>query len=490
MKPEKFERLEEHLWEVPRYQNFMRVPARIYASEKLLKKMQEDLTIQQGIHVTALPGIVSYSEVMPDGHQGYGFPIGGVAAFDYEDGVISPGGVGYDINCGIRLIKTGLKMEEITSYLEKIMDTIYGYVPAGIGMKGKIKITPQEFDQLLKKGSKWAIERGYGWEIDLERTEDGGYYPLADPSKVSQRAKERGLPQVGTLGGGNHFLEMQVIKEIFDPKIARAFGLEKGNVAILIHTGGRGISHEVCDDYLRKFEKAIRAGETEDSEKLQKVLNLERELCCAKVKSRLGKDYLGAMAACANYAWTNRQVITYFVRKSFEEVLGKHAEDLGMDLVYDVAHNIAKIEEYEVDGKKKKLVVHRKGATRSLPAFHPSTPNCYREIGQPVLIPGSMGSTSYILVGTDKAVKNAFGSTAHGAGREMSRTRAKKQFYGGEIKKELERDGIVVRCKNLPEFAEEYKKAYKDPTEVVNVCHEAGLAKKVASFATIGIIKG
>ncbi|MDY6965508.1 MAG: RtcB family protein [Halobacteriota archaeon] len=492
-------KVRDDVWEISsEYKPFMRVPARLYASKELLDKIKTDLTIRQAINVTSMPGIVRYSLTMPDGHQGYGFPIGGVVACDFDDGVISPGGVGYDINCGVRLIKTDLMEEEVRAHIPQLLDGLFENVPAGLGLSGKLRLSGRELSEVLKGGSEWAVEKGYGWEDDIERTENGGRMKDADPDKVDEKAKKRGTPQLGTLGSGNHFLELQVVDEIFDKKTAERFGIDEvGQVAILLHTGGRGLSHGVCSHYLREFEREMRQDRI-----LSQVLDLERELACAYLSQKVGMDYFQAMCACANYAWANRQLATYYIRKTFEDVLARSAEDMGMHLIYDVAHNIAKMEVHEVDGVKRKLAVHRKGATRAFSSGNEDLPKIYRDVGQPVLVPGSMGTRSFLLLGTNTGKKETFGSCAHGSGREMSRTKATKMYSGIEVKKDLESRGIAVKVRESTkkrrkgpfdrygELAEEASGAYKNPEVVVNCCETTGIGKRVAAFRAVGVIKG
>ena len=496
-------KIRDDVWEVPpSYKEYMRVPARVYAAEALLEKMKSDLTLQQTINIASLPGIEKYSMVMPDGHQGYGFPIGGVAATDFEEGVISPGGVGYDINCGVRLIRTNLKEGDVRPHLSEILDSLFDYIPAGLGLSGKVKLSYSQLDEVLLGGSKWCIENGYGWEEDIERTEEGGRLKAASIDKIDEKSKKRGSPQLGTLGSGNHFLEVQVVDEIFDEQLANAYGIDEvGQVTVLIHTGGRGLSHGVCSYYLRNFEREMNKDAT-----LSKILGLERELACAYLNSDTGMDYFVSMCACANYAFANRQLATHWTRKVFEDVLRRKAEDMEIRLVYDIAHNIAKEEEHVVDGKRKKLCVHRKGATRAFPAGDERLPPIYRNVGQPVLIPGSMGTRSFLAVGTDVARDETFGSCAHGSGREMSRTAAMRQYRGSEVKAELAKRNIIVKTRERTkrdvrkkrgiqfdkygELAEEVSAAYKDPEVVVRSCEVSGIAKKVAAFRAIGVIKG
>jgi tRNA-splicing ligase RtcB len=496
-------KIREDVWEVPQsFKDYMRVPARIYAAEALLDKMRRDLTLQQTITVASLPGIQKYSLVMPDGHQGYGFPIGGVAATDFEEGVISPGGVGYDINCGVRLIRTDLREEDVRPHLSEIVDGLFEYIPSGLGLSGKVRLSFSQLDEVLRGGSEWCVENGYGWEEDIERTEEGGRLKAANPNKIDEKSKQRGAPQLGTLGSGNHFLEVEVVDDIFDERLAKAFGIEeKGQVTVLIHTGGRGFSHGVCTYYLRKFEREMSKDPV-----LSRILGLERELACAYLQSGTGMDYFEAMCSCANYAFANRQLAMHWVRKVFEDMLGRKAEDMEIRLVYDIAHNIAKEEEHVVEGKRKKLCVHRKGATRAFPAGDDRLPPIYRSVGQPVLIPGSMGTRSFLAVGTEIAKDETFGSCAHGSGREMSRTAAMRKYRGSEVKEALAKMNIVVKTRERTkrdvrkkrgiqfdrygELAEEVAAAYKDPEVVVRSCEVSGIAKKVAAFRAIAVIKG
>ena len=496
-------KIREDVWEVPQsYKDYMRVPARIYAAEGLLAKIKGDLTLQQTINVASLPGIEKYSLVMPDGHQGYGFPIGGVAATDFEEGVISPGGVGYDINCGVRLIRTNLKEEDVRPHLSDLLDSLFEYIPAGLGLSGKVMLSHSQLDEVLRGGTEWCVENDYGWEEDIGRTEEEGRLKAANPEKIDEKSKKRGAPQLGTLGSGNHFLEVEVVDEIFDEQLAKAFGIEeKGQVTVLVHTGGRGFSHGVCAYYLRTFEREMKKDET-----LARILGLERELACAYLSSDMGMDYFEAMCACANYAFANRQLATHWIRTVFGNVLQRSAEDMDIKLVYDIAHNIAKEEMHIVGGKKKKLCVHRKGATRAFPAGDERLPPIYRSIGQPVLIPGSMGTRSFLAVGTEVAKDETFGSCAHGSGREMSRTAAMRKYRGSEVREELAKRGILVKARERSkrdvrrkkgiqfdkygELAEEVSAAYKDPEVVVRSCEVSGIARKVAAFRAIGVIKG
>jgi tRNA-splicing ligase RtcB len=477
------QKLDEWRWVLPQeYKPGMRVPGLIYASEEMLDQMSEDMAIEQVANVAFLPGIVGYSLAMPDIHWGYGFPIGGVAAMRLEDGVISPGGVGFDINCGTRLIRTDLTEEEVRPKLRELVNQIFRDVPSGVGSEGLIRVAIKEMDQVLIKGARWAVENGYGWPEDLETIEGGGALPGANPEKVSRRAKERGAPQLGTLGSGNHFLEIQVIDHIYDPEKAAVMGIyQEGQVVVFVHCGSRGLGHQTCEDYLEVMEESI---------KRYNIHLPDRQLACAPIRSQEGQDYLGAMTAAANFAFCNRQLITHWVREAFARVLGRSPRDMGMQLVYDVAHNIAKVERHRVDGKEMTLCVHRKGATRAFPPGHPDVPAKYREIGQPVLVPGDMGRYSFLLVGTHKAMAETWGSTCHGAGRVQSRAAAKRMLRGVDIARKLEERGIIVRAQNRALLAEEASEAYKDVADVVEVLHEAGISLKVARMRPIGVVKG
>lgn len=459
----------------------MRVPGMIYASGKLMKTMGQDESPRQVANVAHLPGIVKHSLAMPDMHWGYGFPIGGVAAFELDGGVISPGGVGYDINCGCRLMATKLNHEAIRPQMEKIVTALFQHVPSGVGSKGALRLSRSEEKQVLAEGARWAVKNGYGSAGDLDSMEDGGCLPGADPEAVSERALERGKDQVGTLGSGNHFLEVEIVEEIFDRDAASALGIETGQVAVMIHSGSRGLGHQVCDDYLAKLVKHV--------DRLGIVLP-DRQLACAYIRSPEGEQYLSAMACAANYAWANRQMLMHRAGEALERALGLSPRDLGMRLIYDVSHNIAKIEEHVVDGKKMTLCVHRKGATRAFPPGHPALPAKYRKTGQPVLIPGDMGAGSYVLVGTEKAMEQTFGSTCHGAGRVMSRAAAIKASRGRAIRREMEDRGVLVMAAAKGTLAEEIPEAYKDIDEVISVVHGAGISRKVARLRAIGCIKG
>ena len=478
-----FIKIDDYRWKIPEdYKTGMRVPGLIFASKGMLESIRDEQTPEQVANVAFLPGIVGYSLAMPDIHWGYGFPIGGVAATDTKDGVVSPGGVGYDINCGVRLLRTSLNEGEVRPRIDQLINALFHNVPSGLGSEGKIRISQKDMNQLMTAGARWAVKRGLGLDEDLDVTEEGGCLSGADPSKVSDRAVKRGMPQAGTLGSGNHFLEIQVVKEIFDPQIASVMGItDMGQVLVLIHTGSRGLGHQICTDHLRIMEQAVaRYG----------IKLPDRQLACAPVESREGQDYLGAMACAANYAWVNRQCIAHWVRESFSEILGIGPDRLGMRQIYDVAHNIAKIEEHAVNGCSLKLCVHRKGATRAFPAGHKDTPKRYKEVGQPVLVPGDMGRCSFVAVGTQKAMAETFGSTCHGAGRVLSRGAAKRGIRGADIIRELGSRGILVKAGSISALAEEAPQAYKDVAEVIDVVHQAGISRKVAMATPMAVIKG
>ncbi|MDI6850628.1 MAG: RtcB family protein [bacterium] len=478
----RLEKIDNFRWKISQdYKRCMRVPGIIYASEKLLDSIKKDNAPEQVANVACLPGIQKYSIAMPDIHWGYGFPIGGVAAFDVENGVISPGGVGYDINCGVRILKTNLKKSDIERHLEKILDAAFHNVPAGVGKGGIYRVTERELREVMVQGARWVVEKGFGWKEDLERIEEGGSMSGANPDKVSRRAIERGLPQLGSLGAGNHFLEIQVVERIFDKKAASVIGIEEGSITIMIHTGSRGFGHQICDDYVRQLQNAMAK---------YGISVPDRQLASVPFNSPEGQAYFGAMVCAANFAWANRQFITHWIRESFEKVLGESAEKLGMQIIYDVAHNIAKVEDHVVDGRIKKVIVHRKGATRAFPKGHPQVPAVYKEIGQPVLIPGDMGTASYILLGTQRAMEETFGSTAHGAGRVLSRSEAIRRTRGRNIIEELREKGILVKVHSMETLSEEVPDAYKDVDVVVDVVHNAGISTKVARMVPIAVIKG
>jgi tRNA-splicing ligase RtcB len=473
-------KMDDCRWMVPQ-SGGMKVPGIIYSSERLIKEMGADESPKQVANVAHLPGIIKYSLAMPDMHWGYGFPIGGVAAFDLTNGIISPGGVGYDINCGCRLVTTRLDHDDIKDRLKELINALFRDIPTGVGSKGVLKLSAQEEKKVLIDGAKWAVDHGYGTREDLETTEDSGKMAGADPETVSARAIERGREQLGTLGSGNHFLEIEVVEEIYDKEAATAFGLEMGRIAVMIHSGSRGLGYQVCDDYLARMVKHI--GELG-------IPLPDRQLACAYLDSPRGKEYLAAMACAANYAWANRQMLMHWTRETFERTLKKGPRELGMHLLYDVCHNIAKIETFVVDGKEMQLCVHRKGATRAFPPGHPALPDKYSKVGQPVLIPGDMGTGSYVLAGTEKAFAETFGSTCHGAGRVMSRTQAIKASRGRSIAREMADKGIVIMATGKGTLHEEMPEAYKDLDQVVEVVHKAGISKKVARLRALGCIKG
>ena len=477
-----FHKIGDYLYEIaPSYRKDMRVPARFYSEPELLKGIIGDKSLDQLINTATLPGIVSHALAMPDIHQGYGFPIGGVVATHYPDGVISPGGVGYDINCGVRLLATRIDREELTPHLNKLATALYANCPSGVGKGGNIHLTVSELDRLLATGSRWALKKGYATEEDLEHTEEGGVLTGADPAKVSDRAKERGKNQVGTLGAGNHFIEVDVVDEIFDQKAADRMGLSLNRVVVQIHCGSRGLGHQVCTDYVKRFQPKVHK---------YGIILPDRELVCAPLNSPEGQDYLAAMNAAANYAFVNRQILTAHIRRSFKEVLSGKVTHHHLHQIYDIAHNMAKIEEHRVDGRKMTLCVHRKGATRAFGPGVPGVPKAYQDIGQPVLVPGSMGTSSWILVGTKGSMEQTFGSTCHGAGRAMSRTKARKTISGANLRTEMEEMGIHVRAGSMRSLSEEAPTAYKDVNRVVEVVHGANIARKVARIVPIAVIKG
>ena len=476
------EKLDEYRYRIPKsYKLGMRVPGIIYADEKLLKDIRHDKASEQVANVAFLPGIVDYSLAMPDIHWGYGFPIGGVAATDPDNGgVVSPAGVGYDINCGVRLLKTNFQYEEIKEKIKDLVYVLFSDIPTGVGSKGNIRVSQKEEREIFIKGAKWAVQRGYGTEEDLKCTEEYGAIAGADPSAVSQRAYERGKAQSGTLGSGNHFIEIQVIDKIFDQDIADTFGLNEGQITVMIHSGSRGLGYQVCDDYVKGMIHCVSK---------YKINVPDRQLACAPINSPEAKAYLSAMKAAANYAWVNRQCLMHLTRKVFERVFGRSWQEMKMNLIYDIAHNIAKFEKHSVNGKEKILCVHRKGATRAFPPGHPALPDRYKKTGQPVIIPGDMGRNSYLLVGTEKA-RETFYSTCHGAGRLKSRTQAVKTFNVADLVRDLESKGIIVKASGRGTIAEEAPGAYKDVNDVVNVVHNAGISKKVCRMRPLGVIKG
>lgn len=479
----KLKKISDVEWEIPigTVPN-MKVPGRVFASAKLIEKMKQDRTLVQCAGVATLPGIYKYSIVLPDGHEGYGFPIGGVAALDAKEGGISPGGIGYDINCGVRLVRTNFKKEDIKEKIPELLDAIFKNVPSGVGSKGKFRLkSEKELDDVLKNGVKWAVKNGFGTEQDRKHIEEEGQLE-ADPSKVSSDAKKRGMPQLGSLGAGNHFLEIQYVDKIYDKKVAKVFGIgSEGQVTVMIHTGSRGFGHQVCSDYLRKMEK--------EYPEVIKTLP-DRELIYAPAGSKMAKDYFSAMNCAANYAWTNRQMILHWTREAFENVFGKKWQELGMEIVYDVCHNIAKLEEHNIDGKIRKVYVHRKGATRAFGPGRKEIPADYREVGQPVIIPGSMGTASYVLVGSKTSMEKTFGSTAHGAGRSKSRHQALREYWGETVAKDLSKKGILIRAATKKVIAEEAPGAYKDIDDVAETSHKAGIGNLVVRLKPMGVVKG
>ncbi len=476
-------KIDEFRYKIPRnYKSGMRTDGLIYASERMLVQITSDEAPEQVANVAHLPGIVGCAMAMPDIHWGYGFPIGGVAAFDLDEGVISPGGVGYDINCGVRLLRTNLTDKEISGKIKDLVRAIFNNVPSGVGSSGKVRIDEREVKTVLNQGAQWALKRGFGWTDDIEHIESRGALEGADPERVSKRALQRGKPQLGTLGAGNHFLEIQVVQDIYDREAAKVMGIDDvGQIMVMIHTGSRGLGYQVCDDNVKVL------GRTTHKYGIQIP---DRQLACAPIKSPEGRSYYAQMACAANYAWANRQCIMHWIRESFETVLGTPAEKLGMHLVYDVAHNVAKFEKHRVGDEIKELCIHRKGATRAFAAGHEEVPEKYRSIGQPVLIPGDMGTNSYLLVGTELAMKETFGSTCHGAGRVMSRTKALDKTRGRNISKELAEKGIYVMSASSEVLREEVPEAYKDIGMVVDAVHKAGISRKVARMKPLGVVKG
>jgi tRNA-splicing ligase RtcB len=477
------QKIDDYRWEIPRgYKPCMRTSSVIFAKEAMLPSIRDDNAPEQAANVACLPGIVGKALAMPDIHWGYGFPIGGVAAFDLDAGVISPGGIGFDINCGVRCVLTNLQVSEVRPRIRELIGELFKNVPAGIGSKGVTNVAGSEIDNVLRLGGRWAVEKGYGWEEDLDATEEGGQMKNADPTKVSRKAKDRGIPQVGSLGSGNHFLEIDEVEKVLDPEAAKAFGITgEGQVTVTIHCGSRGCGHQIATDYLQVMERHLR----------EMKLDLpDRQLACAEINSTAGRDYFAAMAAGANFAWANRQMILHWTRQSFETVFKRTAEELDMHQLYDVAHNIAKLEEHLVDGAKKKVIVHRKGATRSFPKGHPDVPRKYREAGQPVIIPGDMGAGSYILVGTEQTMREAFGSTCHGAGRLMSRAAATRTYNLQAVRQRMEAQGIYLKASTKDGILEEAPGAYKDIDQVVSVVAGAGLSRPVARLKPVGVMKG
>ncbi|PIN79344.1 RNA-splicing ligase RtcB [Candidatus Woesearchaeota archaeon CG10_big_fil_rev_8_21_14_0_10_34_8] len=462
-------------WEIPK-QGKMNVPVRVFASEKLLKLIKKDRSLEQGMNVASLPNIQRFSYMMPDAHQGYGMSVGGVAAFPVDNGIISPGMCGFDVNCGVRLLATQLNKEIVEPKIEQLLEELYNNVPSGVGKKGHIKLSKEELNKILKNGANWAVKNNYAFEEDLETTESNGCLEQADPNMISSKAKDRGKNQIGTLGAGNHFLEVQYVDEIYNPETAEAMGIKnKGQICVMIHCGSRGLGHQVCSDYLRKFEDAFP--------EIAKALP-DRDLIYAPADTNMAKEYFGAMCASANFAWTNRQVIAHGVRKAFKTVFNIRPKEITQ--VYDVAHNIIKLEEY--DGKK--MYIHRKGATRAFGPNNPEITEKYRKFGQPILIPGSMGTASFVLIGTKTSAEKSFASTAHGAGRVMSRHAANQQFRGEQVKQDLEKNHIHIKAASWKGISEEAPGVYKDIDEVVKVSHDAGIGNLVVRLRPLGVVKG
>jgi tRNA-splicing ligase RtcB len=475
-------RVNEYEWEIPRsFRGDMRVPVRVFATRRLLEGIMGDKSLEQAVNASTLPGLVGHVLVMPDMHQGYGFPIGGVAATRFPDGVISPGAIGYDINCGVRLLGSQIELEEAQPHLADLASGLNRHCPSGVGRKGRVRIQVAELDSLCRKGSRWALQEGYATEADLRRTEEQGCLDGADPGMVSKRAKDRGRAQIGSLGAGNHFIEVDLVDEIFDDRAAQAMGLREGTLALQIHCGSRGFGHQICTDYVKDFQGAVRR---------YGIKLPDRELVCAPMNSPEGEAYLGAMRCAANYAFVNRQVLAHFARKAFEESLAGKVSNWHLHQVYDIAHNMGKIETHQIEGTPMRVCVHRKGATRAFGPGSRELPPEYQPIGQPVLVPGSMGTASWVLVGTETSMARSFGSTCHGAGRTMSRSKAKKTVWGEDLRQELEASGIQVRAGSMAGLAEEAPVAYKDVDEVVETVANAGIARKVARLVPVAVIKG
>jgi tRNA-splicing ligase RtcB len=476
------EKISDFRWRIPQsHRADMRTDCIVYGSETLVQQMRKDNALEQLVNVSMLPGIVGCAIVMPDAHWGYGFPIGGVAAFDAEEGVVSPGGIGFDINCGVRLLRTNLTRDDVLPKIEPLVNQLFRDVPSGTGSEGLFKLSDDELEEVATTGAQWALKKGMGMAGDEQRMEANGHLP-SDPTHVTKKARERGRPQVGTLGSGNHFLEVQVVDYVYDEKIARAFGIEGvGQITVMVHCGSRGFGHQVCTDFLEVMQRAVQK---------YGITLPDRQLACCPLASEEAEHYLKSMNCAANYAWANRQVIIHNVRRAFEQVLGKNAEEMGMEMIYDVAHNIAKFEEYEIDGKKRKVLVHRKGATRAFGPGNLEVNEIYRAVGQPVIVPGDMGTYSFLLAGTKTAELESFGSTCHGAGRQLSRKAAVKRAKGSELVKTLKEQGITLKARSLETVAEEAPYAYKDVSEVVDSCHGAGIAVRVARLRPIGVVKG
>ncbi len=475
------EKKSDFLWEINREGNGLNVPVHIYANEAIMANMQRDRTLKQAMNAAKLPGIVKHMLVMPDGHEGYGFPVGGVAAFDAENGIVSPGAIGFDINCGIRLIKTNLSFSEVKPRLSDLMDNLFKDVPSGVGSKVNLGFTPSDLEKLTTEGAEYIVNKGFGFKDDVDRIEENGAMAGADTDKVSQLAKKRGVHEVGTLGAGNHFLEVQRVAEIVDERIAKAYGLEKDQVVIMLHSGSRGYGHQVCSDYLQILS---------DYQRKNNIKLDDPELAYAYTDTKEANDYFAAMKAAVNFAFVNRQVMTHLIRKSFEKVFGRSSDQLGMELLYDVAHNIAKLEEHDVDGKRMKLYVHRKGATRAFAPGREEVPKIYRAYGQPVIIPGSMGTSSYVLAGREEAMNETFGSSCHGSGRVMSRHQAIREIPASKTLSDMKSKDIEFRVRDRKLISEEAEWAYKNVSDVVGSIAAAGISNIVARMVPIGVAKG
>ncbi len=475
-------RISEHEWEIPRsFRADMRVPVRLFATRDLLEQVADDKSLEQAVNTATLPGLVGHVVVMPDMHQGYGFPIGGVAATEFPQGVISPGGVGYDINCGVRLLASSIEAEAAAPYMDTLATLINQYCPSGVGREGMVRVGVPELERVMREGARWALKNGYATETDLAHTEEGGCLDGARPEKVSERAKQRGREQIGSVGAGNHFVEVDVVEEIFDPQTASTFGLREGCLVVQIHCGSRGLGHQVCTDYVQEFQGAVRR---------YGIQLPDRELVCAPMDSPEGQAYLGAMRAAANFAFANRQILAHSIRRAFEETFAGKEKGWQLTQVYDICHNIGKVETHEVDGRRLKVCVHRKGATRAFGPGHPDLPPEYRQTGQPVLVPGSMGTASWVLAGTETSMLRSFGSSCHGAGRMMSRAKAKHDVRGEELRREMESRGIHVRAGSMSGLAEEAPQAYKNVDAVVETVCAAGIARKVARLRPVAVVKG
>ena len=475
-------RISDYEWEIPqRYREDMRVPVRLFATRRLLEEVMKDKSLEQAVNAATLPGLVGHVIVMPDMHQGYGFPIGGVAATRLPDGVISPGGIGYDINCGVRLLGSQINLDAARPHLDALATALNQHCPSGVGGKGAVRTTDAELDAVCRQGARWAFKQGFANESDLRRTEESGCVDGADPGKVSKRARERGRPQLGSLGAGNHFIEIDLVEQVFDTTAASIMGLEQGNLAVQIHCGSRGFGHQICTDYVEEFQGAVRRFG---------IHLVDRELVCAPLDSPEGQSYLAAMRCAANYAFTNRQILAHSARKAFEQVLAGKVKDWYLHQVYDICHNMGKIETHLIDGERMKVCVHRKGATRAFGPGAPELPAEYKTIGQPVLVPGSMGTASWVLVGTEASMTLSFGSTCHGAGRTMSRHEAKRNVRGEQLRQDLEAEGIHIRAGSMAGLAEEAPQAYKDVDQVVEAVVGGGIARKVARLHPLAVIKG